>query len=148
MNASNNAQQDVISKQNALSAATTALAAVPTPNPLSSLSYTMNCVRLNENQVSADGLTLFVDSSVLALAKSGTTIGSVTYASVDLTGDFVQGVGVSTNPTKIVSYEVVPSTPVGLYPTCVAITLDTPVTAGDGVFYLVGGEESLFNFIM
>jgi hypothetical protein len=148
MNASNAAQQDVLSKQNSVSAATAVLAALPLPNEKTTLAYTMTCVRLNETQVSADGKTVYVDSNVLALAKTGTTIGSVSYTSVDLSGVQIQGVGVSTTPTKIVSYAVVPSVPVGLYPSCVALTLDTAVTAADGVFYLVGGEATLYNFIL
>ena len=148
MNASQAAARDVINKQNAVSAATTALAALPTPNHLTTLAYTMRCVRLNERQVSEDGLTLYVDSSVLALAKTGTTIGSVNYPPVDLSGVQIQGVGVSTTPTTIVSYSVVPSLPSGLYPSCVAIVLNQPVTAGDGVFYLVGGEVLLYDFVL
>jgi hypothetical protein len=151
MNASNAAAADVIAKQNLVSVATTAVAALPTPSVYTTLAYTMTAVRLNETQVSADGLTLYVDSNVLALANSGTTIGSVTYAPVDLAGVQILGTGVSSNnasPTNIVSYSVVPSVPSGLFPSCVAIVLNNPVTPGDGVFYLVGGEVYLYDFIM
>ena len=111
----------------------------------------MTCVRLNETQVSADGLTIYVDSNVLALAKTGTTMGSQSYLPVDLSGVQLLGTGVSSSnasPTNIVSYSVVPSVPSGLYPSCVAIVVNNPVTAGDGVFYLVGGEVLLYNFIL
>jgi hypothetical protein len=111
----------------------------------------MRCVRLNEKQVDTDASgngVIYVDSSVLALAKTGTTIGSVTYPPIDLSGVQIQGVGVSTTPTTIVSYSVVPSLPSGLYPSCVAITVNHPVTAGDGVFYLVGGEVLLYDFVL
>ena len=151
MNASNSAAADVISKQNLVSVATTALAALPTPSVYTTLAYTMTAVRLNETQVSADGLTLYIDSNVLALASTGTTIGSQTYAPVDLSGVQILGTGVSSSnpsPTNIVSYSVVPSVPVGLYPSCVAIVLNNPVTPGDGVFYLVGGEVYLYDFIL
>ena len=151
MNASNAAAADVLSKQNLVSAATTAVAALPTPSVYTTLAYTMTSVRLNETQVSADGLTLYVDSNVLALAKTGTTIGSVTYPPVDLSGVQILGTGVSSSnpsPTNIVSYSVVPSIPSGLYPSCVAIVLNNPITPGDGVFYLVGGEVYLYDFIM
>jgi hypothetical protein len=151
INASNSAAADVLVKQNLVSAATTAVAALPTPSVYTTLAYTMTSVRLNETQVSADGLTLYVDSNVLALAKTGTTIGSVTYQPVDLSGVQILGTGVSSSnpsPTNIVSYSVVPSIPSGLYPSCVAIVLNNPVTPGDGVFYLVGGEVHLYDFIM
>jgi hypothetical protein len=122
------------------------------------MAYTMTAVGLNEVKVSADGLELYIDSSVLALAKTGTTIGSNSYPAVqlgpstDASGNVTPGVqilgaGVSAL-TRIVSYSVVPSLPGGLYTTAVKLVLDTPVTAGDGVFYLVGGEVLLYNFIM
>ena len=142
--------QDVIVKQNLVTAALNAKNALPVPSMDSTLAYTMNCVRLNETQVSTDGLTIYVDSSVLALAKTGTTIGGIEYDPVDLSGSQILGVGVSTTPTKIVSYSKTTSIPSGLYTqsSCVAIVVDNPVTAGDGVFYLVGGEVALYDYIL
>jgi hypothetical protein len=156
MNASNASSQDVITKQNLVSAATIALAALPTPSNLTTLSYTMTCVGLNETKVGTDASgrsVIYINSNALALAKTGTSVGSVIYPPVDASGNVIvgsqiQGVGVSANPTKIVSWAVVPSVPSGLYPSCVALTVDNTVNPGDGVFYLVGGEVSLYNFIM
>ena len=158
MNASEAASVDVLNKQNGVTAATSALATLPTPSTIVTLAYTMTAVGLNETKVSADGLTIYVNSSVLALAKTGTTIGANTYPAVQLgpvtdasgnvtPGAQIQGAGVS-QVTRIVSYSVVPSVPGGLYTTAVKIVVDRPVTAGDGVFYLVGGEVLLYNFIM
>jgi hypothetical protein len=91
-----------------------------------------------------------VDSNVLALATTGTTIGGIEYDPVDLSGSQILGVGVSTTPTKILSYSKTTSVPSGLYTqsSCVAIVVDNPVTAGDGVFYLVGGEVKLYDYIL
>jgi hypothetical protein len=158
MNASEAASVDVLNKQNSVTAASASLARLPTPSTVVTMAYTMTAVGLNEMTVSANGLELYIDSSVLALAKTGTTIGTNSYPAVQLgpstdasgnatLGVQILGAGVS-ELTRIASYSVVPSLPGGLYTTAVKLVLDTPITAGDGVFYLVGGEVLLYNFIM
>jgi hypothetical protein len=154
MNASNAAQADVIAKGNTVAYATNAVSALPAPNPRTVFAYTMTCVRLNETQAGTDSSgnhVIYIDSDVLATASVGKTVGSVTYPAVNLNGVQILGTGISSSigsPTNILTYSVVPSLPNALYPSCVAVIVNNPVTAGDGVFYLVGGEFLLYDFIV
>ena len=150
-NAYDAAASDVIRKAAVKAAADSALAALPWPQLASTLSYNMTSVSLNETKVSTDGsgnTLIYIDSSVMQRAITGATVGSVTYDPVDLSGVQILGLGVTTTPTKILSYRITPSLPSGLYARSVELTVDHPVTVGDGVFYLVGGEVLLRDFIM
>ena len=153
-NASDAAATDVTTKIAAKAAADAAKAAVPWPMMESTLSFTMTTVSMNETKVSTSdasgnaGNYIYIDSVVLQRAKTGITIGSVTYPAVDLSGVQILGLGVATTPTKILSYKVVPSRPGGLYVSAVELKVDNAVSVGDGIFYLVGGEVLLGDFMM
>jgi hypothetical protein len=115
----------------------------------------MTTVSLNETKIAKDASEnqiIYIDSNVLVRAIRGTTIGSIVYEPADLSGVQILGLGVSNSPpntqTKILKAEVVPSLPSGLYTTAVKLTVDNDVVLGDGVFYLVGGEVLLNDFIM
>jgi len=120
----------------------------------STLSFTMTTVSMNESKVTTSdasgnaGNYIYIDSVVLQRAKTGLTVGSVSYPAVDLSGVQILGLGVTTTPTKIVSYRVVPSRPGGLYVSAVELKVDNAVSVGDGIFYLVGGEVLLGDFMM
>jgi hypothetical protein len=151
-NAADAIAADVISKQVLKAASVSALAAISWPHLPSTQSYVMTTVSLNETKVTKDASgnsVIYVDSNVLVRALSGATIGSIAYTAIDLSGVQIIGLGVTTALTKITNAEVVPSLPSGFYPTSVKITLDkTNVSVGDGVFYLVGGEILLNDYIM
>jgi hypothetical protein len=112
----------------------------------------MTTVSLNETKLvkDASGQHIYIDSTVLARALQGATIGTISYAPVDLSGVQILGLGVTSGalPTKITRAQVVASLPSGLYPTSVKLTVDKDVVLGDGNFYLVGGEILLNNYIM
>ena len=152
--ASDAAVANVLAKVTAKSAADAALDAIPWPMLESTLSYTMTTVSMNESKVTTSdasgnaGNYIYIDSVVLQRAKTGLTVGSVTYPAVDLSGVQILGLGVTTTPTRILSYKVVPSRPGGLYVSSVELKVDNAVNVGNGVFYLVGGEVLLNDFIM
>lgn len=146
---------DVIAKAAIKAAADAALAALSWPLMPSTQSYMMTTVSLNETKIAKDASEnqiIYIDSNVLVRAIRGTTIGSIVYEPADLSGVQILGLGVSNSPpntqTKILKAEVVPSLPSGLYTTAVKLTVDNDVVLGDGVFYLVGGEVLLNDFIM
>lgn len=141
---------DVIAKAAIKAAADAALAALSWPQLASTQSYMMTTVSLNETKIVKDGSGqhIYIDSNVLVRAITGTTIGTIHYDSIDLSGVQILGLGVSITPTKIIDAEVVPSSPSGLYTTAVKLTVDHDVVVGDGIFYLVGGEILLNDFIM
>lgn len=153
-NAYDSAQADVIAKAAVKAAADAARAAIPWPQLASTLSYNMTTVSMNETKVSltdasgTPGNYIYIDSSVLQRAKTGVTVGSETYPPVDLAGVQILGLGVTTTPTTIIDYRIVPSRPGGLYVNAVELKVDNPVQVADGVFYLVGGEVLLNDFIM
>jgi hypothetical protein len=153
-NTYDDAQANVLAKAAVKAAADAARAAIPWPQLTSTLSYNMTTVSMNETKVSSTdasgtpGNYIYIDSSVLQRAKTGATVGSVTYPTVDLSGVQILGLGVITTPTKILSYKIVPSRPGGLYVNAVELTVNNPVQVADGVFYLVGGEVLLNDFIM
>jgi hypothetical protein len=149
-NAADAIASDIINKQVVKAAADSALAAIPWPQLTSTQSYTMTTVSLNQTKLSTDasGQHIYIDSNVLMRALTGATIGTINYTPVDLSGVQILGLGVSTTPTKITKAQVVPSLPTGLYPTSIKLTVDNAVVLGDGVFYLVGGEILLNNYIM
>ena len=145
---------NVVTKTAAKTAAETAKAAIPWPLMESTLSFNMTTVSMNETKVSTSdasgnaGNYIYIDSVVLQRAKTGLTVGSVSYPAVDLSGVQILGLGVATTPTKILSYKVVPSRPNGLYVSAVELKVDNAVSVGDGIFYLVGGEVLLSDFMM
>jgi len=141
---------DVIAKAAIKAAADAALAALSWPQLASTQSYMMTTVSLNETKIVKDGSGqhIYIDSNVLVRALTGTTIGTIHYNPIDLSGVQILGLGVSNTPTKIIDAEVVPSSPSGLYTTAVKLTVDNDVVVGDGIFYLVGGEILLNDFIM
>jgi hypothetical protein len=102
---------------------------------------------------------IYVDSSVLSRALVGATVGGVTYEPISLGSAKLIGLGIKEQAAimaggqLIVSAEPAVSIPAGLYPNCVKITLKSiagvaPVEVGDGVFYIVGGEVLLKDYIM
>ena len=150
---------DVITKTNLKAVADAKLAAIPWPQLESTLSYMMSTVSLNETKLTErDEETgqqfLYIDSTILARALTGATAGAITYPAVDLSGAKIIGLGVHHRfGMDITSASVVPSVPSGLYPSCVKITVTSNaggirLELGDGVFYLVGGEVLLKDFIM
>lgn len=149
--ASNEAAVNVVTKAALKTVADAALAAIP-PTPLP-LAYAMTTVTLNEKKVSSTdasgnaGNFIYIDSTVLQNAKTGLTIGSVTYDPVDLSGVQILGVGLST-ATTILSYKITPSMPSGLYSNAIELSVSSPVDVGNGIFYLVGGEVLLKDFMM
>jgi len=153
-NASDLVATDVTTKIAAKAAADAVKAAIPFPLMGSTLSFTMTTVSMNESKVTTSdasgnaGNYIYIDSVVLQRAKTGLTVGSVSYPAVDLSGVQILGLGVTTTPTKIVSYRVVPSRPGGLYVSAVELKVDNAVSVGDGIFYLVGGEVLLGDFMM
>lgn len=114
----------------------------------------MTTVSLNETKIlkdASENQVIYIDSNVLVRALEGATIGSITYAPVDLTGVQILGLGVSSAEniqTLIEDAEVVASLPSGLYPKSVKLTVSRDVVLGDGIFYLVGGEILLNDYIL
>jgi hypothetical protein len=158
MNASQAANAALLAAQRQVVSSQAIVASLPVPNPRTTFSYTMTCVRLNETAVSDDGLTIYVDSAPLRMALQGADIGfdaSGGPQHYDASGSIVdgveiQGLGVLSLNTTIVSAVVQASLPNSLYPNCIALTLSTPVstTIVNGVFYLVGGENILYEYIL
>lgn len=158
MNASQAAKAALLAAQRQVISSQAIVDALPVPNPRTTFSYTMTCVRLNETAVSDDGLTIYVDSAPLRMALQGADIGfdvSGNPQHYDASGSIVngaeiQGLGVLSPNTTIVSAVVQTSLPNSLYPNCVALTLSNPVstTIVNGVFYLVGGENILYEYIL
>lgn len=143
---------DLLNKQNTLTAVESVRMDIPdlrTP-----LYYELKCVELNENKVVSDpsGSIIYVNDPVLVSAANGFTapgfdaVSAITWSALN---GVVQGAGVE-SATRILSIAPAASTPGGLYPasSCVAIKLNKMVTAVDGIFYLVGGESTLYNFIL
>ena len=155
---------DVITKTNLKTVAESRLAAIPWPQLESTLSYMVTTVSLNETKVApklegASTQDIYVDSSVLYRALGGATVGGVIYEPISLSNAKLIGLGIKEQAAimaggqLIVSAERTVSIPAGLYPNCVKITVKSlagvaPVEVGDGVFYIVGGEVLLKDYIM
>jgi trimeric autotransporter adhesin len=151
-NAGQAAATNLLNKQNALTALQSVTMSVP--DLTMGLYYELKCVELNESQIVSDpsGCIIYVNDPILVSAATGFTapgfspVSRITWTSEN---GQVQGVGVG-SATRILSMTEAASVPGGLYSasTCVAIKLDKLVTAVDGIFYLVGGENTLYNFIL
>jgi hypothetical protein len=150
---------DSLVKTQAVTAAELALAAIPFPQLESTLSYNMTAVSMNELKVATSdasgnaGNFIYIDSVVLQRANTGVSFvingNTITYPPVDLSGVEILGLGVTApTPTRILDYKIVPSRPGGLYVSAVELKVNNPVSVGNGIFYLVGGEVLLNDFLM
>jgi hypothetical protein len=150
---------NILVKTQELSAAELALSIIPFPQLESTLAYNMTTVSMNETKVATSdasgnpGNFIYIDSVVLQRARTGVTFQNngnpITYPPVDLSGVRILGLGVTgVTPTVIVDYKIVPSRPGGLYVSAIELEVNNPVTVGNGIFYLVGGEVLLNDFLM